>query len=58
MQVNLAKTNEKMFHIRNSRNVLFPSELFGIDRVLCAKLLGGWLQADMGISKLVDYIWH
>ena len=42
----------------NARNVLFPSELPGIERVLCAKLLGVWLQADMGMKKHVEYIVH
>ena len=28
----------------------------GIERVLCAKLLGVWLQADMGMKKYVEYI--
>ena len=61
MQVNMAKTKEIVFHRPNARNVLFPSELSGNERVLCAKLLGiwtVWLQADMGIRKHVDYILH
>ena len=42
----------------NARNVLFSSELPGIERVLCAKLLDVWLQVDMGRRKHVDYILH
>ena len=45
MQVNMAKTKEIVFHRPNARNILFPFELPGIERVLCAKLLGVWLQA-------------
>ena len=58
MQVKMAKTIEIAFHRLNARNVLFPSELPGIERVLCAKLLGVWLQADMGMRKHVDYLMH
>ena len=58
MQVNMAKTKEIVFHRPNARNVLFPSELPSIQRVLCAKFLGVWLQADMGMRKHVDYILH
>ena len=58
MQVNIAKTKEIVFHRPNARKDLFPSELPGIKRVLCAKLLGVWLQADVGMKKHVDYILH
>ena len=58
MQVNMAKTKEIVFRRSNTRNVLFPSEFAGIERVLCAKLLGVWLQADMGMRKHIDYILH
>ena len=57
-RLNMAKTKEIVFHRPNARNVLFPSELPGIERVLCAKLLGVWLQADIGMRKHVDYILH
>ena len=36
MQLNMAKTKELVFHRPNIRNVLLPSELTGIERVLCA----------------------
>ena len=52
----MAKTKEIVFLRSNARNVLFPSELPGIERVLCAKLLSVWLQVDMGMRKHVDYI--
>ena len=58
MQVNMAKTKEIMFHRPNARNVLYPSELPGIGRVLCAKLLGVWLHPNMDMMKHVDYILH
>ena len=32
--------------------------MYGIERVLCAKLLGVWLQADMGMKKHIEYIVH
>ena len=38
------------------QDVLFPSELPDVERVLRAKLRGIWLQADMGMTKHVDYI--
>ena len=37
MQVNMAKTKEIVFHRPNASNVLLPSELPGIERVVCAK---------------------
>ena len=52
----MAKTKEIVFHRPYAGNVLFPSELPGIERVLCATLLGVWLQADIGMRKQVDYI--
>ena len=52
----MAKTKEIAFHRPNARNVLIPIKLPDIERVLCAKLLGGWLQADMGMKKHVEYI--
>ena len=58
MKINMVKTKEIVFHMPNARNVLFPSELPGIERVLCAKLLDVWLKADMGMRKHVDYIMH
>ena len=58
IQVNITKTKEILFHRPNARNVLFLSELPGIERVLCAKLLDGWLQANMGRRKHVYYILH
>ena len=54
----MAKTIEIVFHRPNAWNVLLPSELPGIERVLFAKLLGVWLQADMGLKKYVEYNVH
>ena len=58
MQVNMAETKEIVFNRPNARNVLFPFELPGIERVSCAKLLGVWLQAGMRMRKHVYYILH
>ena len=58
MHANLAKTKEIGFHRPNARKVLLPSELPGTERVLCAKLLCVWLQADIGLKKHVKYIVH
>ena len=65
MQVNMANTKENVFHMSNARNVVFPSELHSIERVLCIKLVCVWLQADMCMWKHVDYpnylkivMWH
>ena len=49
----MAKTKEIVFHSPNVINILFPSELPGVERVLCAKLLGVWLQADMGGGSML-----
>ena len=45
--INMCKTKELVFHRLNARNKLTPSELPGMERVLCAKLLGVWLQSDL-----------
>ena len=54
----MAKTKEIVFHTPNSRNVLLPSELPGIERVLRAKLFVVWLQEDIDMRKHADYILH
>ena len=56
--INLAKTKELVFHRPNVRNYLAPSELPGLERILCAKLLGVWLQHDLGMRKHIDYVLH
>ena len=50
------KTKELIFHGPNAKNYLAPSQLPGIERVLCANLLGVWLQNDFRMRKHVDYI--
>ena len=40
LTINMYKTKELVFHRSNARNYSAPSELPGIERVLCAKLLG------------------
>ena len=49
----MTKTKEIVFHRPNARNVLVSFRIAGIERVLCAKLLGVWLQADMGMRSML-----
>ena len=58
LMINMAKTNEIVFHRPNARNYLPPAELSGIERVMFAKLLGVWLQDDLGFRKHIDYVMH
>ena len=58
LMVNMAKTKETVFHRPNSRNYLPPAELPGIERVIFAKMLGVWLQDDLGFRKHIDYVMH
>ena len=54
LMVNMAKTKEIVFHRPNARNYLLP----GIERVMLAKLLGVWVQDDLGFRKHIDYVMH
>ena len=54
----MCKTKELVFHRPNARNYLTPSELPGIERVLCAKLLGVWPQNYFSIRNDVYDIMH
>ena len=54
----MTKAKELVFHRPNARNYLPSAELPGIERVLCAKQLGEWLQDDLGFSNEIDYILH
>ena len=58
LRINLAKTKELVFHRPNVRNYLAPSELPGLERILCDNLLGVWLQHDLGMRKHIDYVLH
>ena len=58
LMVNMAKTKEIVFHWPNARNYLPPAELPGIERVMFAKMLGVWLQNDLGFRTHIDYIMH
>ena len=58
LTINMCKTKELVFHRPNARNYLTPSQLPGTERVLCAKLLGVWLQNDFSMRKHVNYIMH
>ena len=54
----MAKTKEIVFHRPNARNYLPPAELPGIEGVMFAKMLGVWLQDDLGFRKHIDYVMH
>ena len=56
LTVNMAKTKEIVFHRPNPKNFVAPNEIQGIERVLFAKLLGVWLQPDLGTKKHCDYV--
>ena len=56
--VNLAKTKEIVFHRPNPKNCLSPKELEEVERVEVTKLLGVWLQSDMGTASHIEYITH
>ena len=43
LTVDMAKTKQLVFHRPNPRNFVPPTVMQGIERVLCAKLLGVWL---------------
>ena len=58
LTINMCKTKELVFHRPNARNYFAPSELSGIERILCAKLFGVWLQNDFIMRKHVDYIMY
>ena len=58
LTIDMCKTKELVFHRPNARHYLASSELPGIERVLCAKLLGVWLQNDFSMRKHVDYIMY
>ena len=51
LTINMYKTKELVFHRPNARNYLVPTELPGIERVLCSRLLGVWLQNDFSRRK-------
>ena len=48
--INMAKTTEIVFHRPHPQNLLLPTTLPGIERVLSAKLLVVWLQSDLGMG--------
>ena len=57
MLVNMTKA--KVFYRSSTRNVLFPTEFPGIERVLIyVILLSVWLQEDMDMRKHADYMLH
>ena len=58
LKVNISKTKELVFHRPNERSYLAPEELPDTEHVLCAKLLGVWLQNYLGLRKHVDYVMH
>ena len=54
--INMVKIQEPVFHRPHPTNLLLPTTLSAIKRVLSAKLLGVWLQSDMGMGIHVDTI--
>ena len=54
MTINMSKIKELVFHRPNARNYLPPVALSGSERVICAKLLGVWLQEDLGMKEQVN----
>ena len=50
----MAKTKELVFHRPNATNYLPPVALPDIERVICAKLLGVWLQEYLGMKEHVN----
>ena len=58
LTINVSKTRERVFHRPIPRNYLPPVAIKDIERVSYAKLLGIWLQEDMGFTKHVDYMIH
>ena len=45
LEINMANTKEIVVHRSYTQNLLLPTTLPGIERVLSAKLLGFWLQS-------------
>ena len=59
LTINMCKNKKNLYFTDQiAINYLAPSELPGIERVLCAKLLDVWLQNDFSMRKHVDYIMH
>ena len=48
--INMAKLKEIVVHRPQQKNILLPTTLRGIERVLSAKLLVVWLQSDLGMG--------
>jgi hypothetical protein len=57
MTINMLKTKEMIFHRPNPRNIIFPNELDGVQRVKTFTLLGVCLKSDLNfgdhISKII-----
>ena len=51
LRINIAKTKEIVFHRHHPKNLLLPTTLPGIERVLSAKLLGVWLKSDLRMGN-------
>ena len=54
--INIAKTKKIIFHKLHPKNLFLLATLPGIETVLSAKLLGVWLQYDLGMGIHVDNI--
>ena len=53
LEISMDKMKEIVFHRPHPKNLLLPTTLPGIERVLSAKLLGVCLQSDLGWT----YMW-
>ena len=58
LTINMSKTKELAFHNHKPRNYLPPSDSIDNERVSFVKLLGVWLQEDLGIGRHVGYVTH
>ena len=58
LTISVSNTIELVFHRSNPRNYIPPVEVNDIERVSYFKLLGVWLQEDMGFTRHVDCITH
>lgn len=52
--LNLLKTKEMVFHRPNPRNIIYPAELQGIERVVTFRLLGVDFKPDLCFSDYVS----
>ena len=54
--INMSKSKELVFHL--IIKTIYRHQILMVLKVSCVKLLGLWLQEDLGISRHVDYVIH